>query len=62
MYTRGVEVSALMPVKDARDTVDEAVSSTLADLPRDAELILVDDRCRDGTSEKLQDWARRMRA
>ncbi|MBS2029873.1 MAG: glycosyltransferase [Deltaproteobacteria bacterium] len=48
-----------MPVKDARDTVDEAVASTLADLPHEAELIVVDDRCRDGTSEKLQEWARR---
>ena len=59
VYTRGVEVSALMPVKDARGTVDEAVASALADLPPASELILVDDHCRDGTSEKLQDWARR---
>lgn len=59
MYTGGVELSVLLPVRNAEATVDAAVASVLADLRgADFELVLVDDRSSDASAEKLAAWAR----
>lgn len=60
MYTRRVEVSVLLPVRDAASTIDAAIASALADLEGVAcELVLVDDRSSDGSSSLLRRWAER---
>lgn len=44
-------LSVLIPARDARATVLDAVRSTLAALPDDAEVLLLDDASSDGTGE-----------
>ncbi len=54
------QISVVMPVRDAEDTLDAAIASVLGSrgLGRaDAlELVCVDDGSRDGTPERLADW------
>ncbi len=50
--------SVLLPYRDAADTLREALESTLADLPDDAELLAVDDGSRDGGPELVASLAR----
>ena len=60
MYTRAVELSVLLPVRNAEATVDAAVASTLADLQGvDCELIALDDGSSDGSRALLERWAAR---
>ncbi|MCU1579849.1 MAG: hypothetical protein JWP19_2053 [Rhodoglobus sp.] len=44
-------LSVLMPARNAERTIGEALRSTLRDLPRDAELLVLDDASTDGTRE-----------
>jgi glycosyltransferase involved in cell wall biosynthesis len=46
-------ISVLLPVKDGAATIRSAVRSTLRALPRDAELLVVDDGSSDATGEIL---------
>ena len=48
------ELSVLMPARNAETTIALAVSSTLRAMPRDAELVVLDDASTDGTLERLQ--------
>ena len=50
--------SVLLPVRDAADTVAEAVQSVLGQSLRELELVLVDDGSRDGTRALLRELAR----
>jgi glycosyltransferase involved in cell wall biosynthesis len=53
-----------MPVYNERPTIEQAIAEVLAaDLPADAELVIVDDGSRDGTAELLdaRDWGPRVR-
>jgi glycosyltransferase involved in cell wall biosynthesis len=53
-----------MPVYNERPTIEQAIGEVLAaDLPADAELVIVDDGSRDGTAELLdqRDWGPRVR-
>jgi glycosyltransferase involved in cell wall biosynthesis len=53
-----------MPVYNELATIEQAIGEVLAaDLPADAELVIVDDGSRDGTSELLdgRDWGPRVR-
>jgi glycosyltransferase involved in cell wall biosynthesis len=52
-------VSILMPARNARATLDEAVASIVAQSFTDWELIAVEDGSGDGTPELLAAWARR---
>jgi glycosyltransferase involved in cell wall biosynthesis len=52
-------VSVVLPVRNGRETIDEAVASVLASRGADLELVCVDDGSRDGTGARLADWARR---
>jgi GT2 family glycosyltransferase len=52
-------ISVLLPVRDAADTVDQAVASLLAQTMRDLEVVAVDDGSTDGSGERLESWARR---
>jgi len=47
-------LSVLMPARDAVATIGPAVRSTLAALPRDAELVVGDDGSRDGTGAAVR--------
>ncbi len=44
-------LSVLMPARNAQRTIAEALRSTLRDMPRDAELIVLDDASSDATLE-----------
>ena len=46
-------LSVLMPVRNAERTIARAVRSTLADLPRDSELLVFDDASSDRTAQVL---------
>lgn len=46
-------LSVLLPVKDGATTIGSAVRSTLRALPRDAELLVIDDGSTDGTGRIL---------
>lgn len=48
------EISVLLPARNAATTIVGAVRSTLADLPRDAELVVLDDGSSDGTALQLE--------
>ncbi len=48
------EISVLMPALNAEATIGQAVSSTLRAMPRDAELVLLDDGSTDTTVEQAQ--------
>jgi len=47
-------LSVLMPAYNAESTVASAVRSTLRDLPRDAELLVLDDGSTDGTASAVE--------
>jgi glycosyltransferase involved in cell wall biosynthesis len=56
-------LSVLMPVYNELATIEQAIGEVLAaDLPADAELVIVDDGSTDGTSELLagRDWGPRV--
>src|SRR4051812_46227189 len=60
VYIRGVQVSVLLPVRNAAATVAAAIASVLADLEGvEAELVLVDDGSTDTSSAQLQAWKQR---
>lgn len=48
------ELTVILPARNAEQTVRGAVTSTLKALPKDAELVVLDDGSTDGTSEILQ--------
>jgi len=52
-------ISVLMPVHDARDTVMAAIESVVAQTWEDWELVVVDDGSQDGTTELLQQFAKK---
>ncbi len=52
-------VSALIPVRDAASTLDQAVGSVLAWPERELEVLLVDDGSRDDSLARLRSWERR---
>src|SRR5262249_744758 len=57
-------LSVLMPVYNELATIEQAIGEVLAaDLPADAELVIVDDGSSDGTAELLdgRDWGARVR-
>ena len=51
-------LSVLLPARNAQNTVGEAVSSTLRALPRDAELVVLDDGSTDATAARAADAGR----
>ena len=55
----GPALSVVMPVRDARPFLDEAVGSILDQTFRDFELVILDDASGDGSAEALRAWARR---
>lgn len=46
-------LSVLLPVRDGAATIERAVRSTLQAMPRDAELVVLDDASTDSTGERL---------
>jgi glycosyltransferase involved in cell wall biosynthesis len=52
-------VSVVMPVRNAMPFLDAAIESILAQTYRNFELVIGDDASTDGSSERLQAWARR---
>lgn len=48
------ELSVLLPARNAEATIGRAVSSTLRAMPRDAELVVLDDGSTDGTLRVLE--------
>lgn len=52
-------VSVVLPVKDAADTLDEAVASVVAQEFGDWELLVVDNGSSDGSADFARDWAAR---
>lgn len=48
------ELSVLMPVRDAEDHVAQALRSVKRDLPRDAEVVVLDDGSTDGSRRVLE--------
>lgn len=55
----GPALSVVMPVRDARPFLDEAVRSILGQTFRDFEFVILDDASADGSAEALRAWARR---
>lgn len=52
-------VSVVMPVRNAMPFLDEAIASILAQSHRNFELVIGDDGSTDGSSERIEMWARR---
>jgi glycosyltransferase involved in cell wall biosynthesis len=52
------KVSVLLPVRDAGETLDACVQSLRAQTLAEHEVIAVDDGSRDGSRERLLEWAR----
>lgn len=48
-------LSVLLPARNAAPTVRHAALSTLRHLPRDAEIVILDDGSTDGTAQQLED-------
>jgi glycosyltransferase involved in cell wall biosynthesis len=55
------QISVVLPVRNAAETIDSAVASTLASREVDLELVCVDDGSSDATPSRLEGWARRDR-
>lgn len=55
--SRQPSISVLMPVRDARETIEAAIASVQAQTIADWELVIIDDGSRDGTSELLRQIA-----
>lgn len=53
------ELSVLLPARNAADTIAQAVASTLRAMPRDAELVVLDDGSTDGTADEATAAAER---
>lgn len=53
------ELSILLPARNAAATIGQAVGSTLRAMPRDAELVLLDDGSQDGTADEATAAAER---
>ena len=53
------EVSVLIPVRDAEDTIDEALESVLDSRGVALEVVCVDDGSQDATARRLADWQSR---
>ena len=53
------QISIVMPVYNALPYLDEAVESILAQTRPDFEFVIYDDASTDGSSERLEEWARR---
>lgn len=52
-------VSVIMPARDARETIDEAIESLVGQSLNDWELLVVDDGSRDATRANASAWAHR---
>lgn len=61
MMSNEPEVSVVMPVRNARRFLDEAVRSVLGQTFSDFEFVVLDDASDDGSAELLRGWARRDR-
>ncbi|HET9317731.1 MAG TPA: glycosyltransferase family 2 protein, partial [Vicinamibacteria bacterium] len=53
-----VKVSVLLPVRDARETLDECLASLASQTLAEHEVVAVDDGSGDGSSERLREAAR----
>jgi len=51
--------SVVLPLRNARSTLDSALESVLAQSDPDFELLAIDDGSRDGSGARLRDWAAR---
>lgn len=54
------ELSVLLPARNAAATIAQAVTSTLRAMPRDAELVIVDDGSQDATADEATAAAERV--
>ncbi|MEO6861969.1 MAG: glycosyltransferase family 2 protein [Microcoleus sp.] len=52
------KVSIIMPAFNAKDTIGEAIASTLNGTHRNIEILVIDDGCTDGTDKIVTDMAR----
>ena len=53
------ELSVILPARNAEETIARAVSSTLAAMPRDSQLLVADDGSADSTAERALEGATR---
>jgi len=54
-----MDVSVILPVRDAAPTIDSALASVLASRDASLEVICVDDGSRDASRQRLEAWGRR---
>lgn len=55
---RAPPISVVMPVRNAMPFLDQAIESTLTQSFEDFELVILDDASEDGSSKRLEHWAR----